>query len=137
MINIDAGEKLFASAVPLRLKSAPAFALERLPNRNSLVYGDLYGISKEASTIFRATLRYEGFSRIMNVLGELGYFETESHPLLKSGSPPTYKAILESLLLKVGAKSNAGEKSSLANTLASLNCCQDTAVAESVATCIR
>lgn len=43
-----------------RIPDLPAFALECLPNRNSLVYGDLYGIADEASTIFRGTLRYEG-----------------------------------------------------------------------------
>lgn len=54
------GDKLYESAKRLRLPELPAFALEHLPNRNSLMYGDLYGISKEASTVYRATLRYEG-----------------------------------------------------------------------------
>lgn len=45
-----------------RIPDLPAFALEILPNRNSLVYGDLYGIDHEASTIFRGTLRYEGMT---------------------------------------------------------------------------
>uniref|UniRef100_A0A0D9VLW6 Saccharopine dehydrogenase (NAD(+), L-glutamate-forming) n=1 Tax=Leersia perrieri TaxID=77586 RepID=A0A0D9VLW6_9ORYZ len=59
IINVD-GDKLYESAQRLRLPELPAFALEHLPNRNSLIYGDLYGISKEASTVYRATLRYEG-----------------------------------------------------------------------------
>jgi alpha-aminoadipic semialdehyde synthase len=58
-IHVD-GSSLYESAKRLRLPELPAFALEHLPNRNSLIYGDLYGISKEASTIYRATLRYEG-----------------------------------------------------------------------------
>ncbi|PON39202.1 Hopanoid-associated sugar epimerase [Trema orientale] len=58
-IHVD-GEDLYDSAVRLRIPDLPAFALECLPNRNSLVYGDLYGIANEASTIFRGTLRYEG-----------------------------------------------------------------------------
>ncbi|PON49418.1 Hopanoid-associated sugar epimerase [Parasponia andersonii] len=58
-IHVD-GKDLYDSAVRLRLPDLPAFALECLPNRNSLVYGDLYGIANEASTIFRGTLRYEG-----------------------------------------------------------------------------
>ena len=36
----------------------PAFALEVLPNRDSLPYADLYGIPKVES-MFRGTLRYE------------------------------------------------------------------------------
>jgi len=55
-----AGDSLYESAVRLRIPDLPAFALECLPNRNSLVYGELYGIGHEASTIFRGTLRYEG-----------------------------------------------------------------------------
>lgn len=60
LLTTSIGHNLFESAKRLRLPELPAFALEHLPNRNSLIYGDLYGISKEASTIYRATLRYEG-----------------------------------------------------------------------------
>jgi len=56
------GEKLYDSAFRYRIPNFPAFALECLPNRNSLVYGKLYGIEDEASTIFRGTLRYEGIT---------------------------------------------------------------------------
>lgn len=45
-----------------RIPDLPAFALEILPNRNSLVYGGLYGVDQEASSIFRGTLRYEGMA---------------------------------------------------------------------------
>ena len=55
-----AGNDLYDSAVRLRIAELTAFALECLPYRNSLVYGDLYGIGHEALTIFRGTLRYEG-----------------------------------------------------------------------------
>lgn len=54
------GDNIYMSATKLRLHDFPAFALEVLPNRNSLIYGDLYGIENEALTIFRGTLRYEG-----------------------------------------------------------------------------
>ena len=37
----------------------PGFHLEGYPNRDSTIYGELYGIS-EASTIVRGTLRYKG-----------------------------------------------------------------------------
>lgn len=54
------GDHIYVSATKFRLHDFPAFALEVLPNRDSLSYGDLYGIEKEALTIFRGTLRYEG-----------------------------------------------------------------------------
>jgi hypothetical protein len=60
LLTTPIGHNLYESAKRLRLPELPAFALEHLPNRNSLIYGDLYGISKEASTIYRATLCYEG-----------------------------------------------------------------------------
>ena len=37
----------------------PGFHLEGYPNRDSTIYGDLYGI-REAHTILRGTLRYAG-----------------------------------------------------------------------------
>ena len=61
------GDSLYDSAAKLRIPDLPAFALECLPNRNSLVYGDLYGIGSEASTIFRGTLRYEGMVYICSM----------------------------------------------------------------------
>ncbi|CAN6253034.1 unnamed protein product [Urochloa humidicola] len=96
-IHVD-GSSLFESAKRLRLPELPAFALEHLPNRNSLVYGDLYGISKEASTIYRATLRYEGFSEIMATLSKIGFFDAANHPLLQDTNQPTYKGFLDGLL---------------------------------------
>lgn len=144
---------MFAAALPVRLRSTPAFALERLPNRDSLKYGDLYGISKEAATVFRATLRYQGFSKIMDALGELGYFDTDPHPFLNPnaaadpGQVPTYSAILAVLLLQTfqtvhdseeRKKFNAGDNNSLAHALGALRCCKDdTSAAENAATCIR
>lgn len=59
-----AGDSLYDSAVRVRLHDFPAFALECFPNRNSLVYGEVYGIEQEASTIFRGTLRYEGTTNV-------------------------------------------------------------------------
>ncbi|KAA8534721.1 hypothetical protein F0562_029837 [Nyssa sinensis] len=92
------GDRLYDSAVRFRIPSLPAFALEVLPNRNSLVYGDLYGIGREASTIFRGTLRYEGFSEIMGTLARIGFFNTEAHPIFKNLKRPTYGTFLLELL---------------------------------------
>ncbi|KAG2654521.1 hypothetical protein PVAP13_1NG520900 [Panicum virgatum] len=96
-IHVD-GSSLYESAKGLRLPELPAFALEHLPNRNSLIYGDLYGITKEASTIYRATLRYEGFSEIMATLSKIGFFDAANHPLLQDANRPTYKGFLDELL---------------------------------------
>ncbi|PSS02071.1 Saccharopine dehydrogenase, partial [Actinidia chinensis var. chinensis] len=96
-VHVD-GNDLYDSAVRLRIAELPAFALECLPNRNSLVYGDLYGIGHEALTIFRGTLRYEGFSEIMGTLARIGFFNTEVHPILENEKRPTYVSLLLELL---------------------------------------
>ncbi|XP_022754742.1 alpha-aminoadipic semialdehyde synthase-like isoform X1 [Durio zibethinus] len=92
------GDDLYYSAVRFRIPELPAFALECLPNRNSLIYGELYGIGYEASTIFRGTLRYEGFSEIMATLARIGLFNAEAHPLLEHESRPTFRTFLYKLL---------------------------------------
>ncbi|KAL3625829.1 hypothetical protein CASFOL_030358 [Castilleja foliolosa] len=97
IVHVD-GDKLYDSASKLRLPDFPAFALECLPNRNSLVYGDLYGIENEASTIFRGTLRYEGFGEIMGTLARIGFFNTEETSVLKNEIRPTYRTFLSTLL---------------------------------------
>ncbi|XVE97810.1 hypothetical protein REPUB_Repub03eG0051000 [Reevesia pubescens] len=92
------GEDLYDSAVRFRIPELPAFALECFPNRNSLTYGEVYGIGHEASTIFRGTLRYEGFSEIMATLARIGLFDAEAHPLLQHESRPTFRTFLCKLL---------------------------------------
>jgi saccharopine dehydrogenase-like NADP-dependent oxidoreductase len=47
--------------------------LECLPNRDSLHYEKVYGI-EGASTLFRGTLRYRGFSVLMNTFQNMGLF---------------------------------------------------------------
>ncbi|XAR55198.1 Saccharopine dehydrogenase (NADP(+), L-lysine-forming) [Bertholletia excelsa] len=96
-VHVD-GNDLYDSATRFRIPNLPAFALECLPNRNSLVYGDLYGISHEASTIFRGTLRYEGFGAIMGTLARIGFFNSEASLILKSEKRPTYISFLLGLL---------------------------------------
>lgn len=96
-VHID-GNNLYDSATRLRIPDFPAFALECLPNRNSLIYGDLYGIGSEATTIFRGTLRYEGFSEIMATLSRIGLFNNEAHPILKNEERPTFRKFMFDLL---------------------------------------
>uniref|UniRef100_A0A7N0T431 Saccharopine dehydrogenase n=1 Tax=Kalanchoe fedtschenkoi TaxID=63787 RepID=A0A7N0T431_KALFE len=92
------GEDLYDSAAKFRIPDLPAFALECLPNRDSLIYGNLYGIELEASTIFRGTLRYEGFGEIMGTLARLGLFDLASHLCLNQEKGPTYRTFLHDLL---------------------------------------
>ncbi|KAH0900914.1 hypothetical protein HID58_040417, partial [Brassica napus] len=94
IIHVD-GEDLYDSATRFRVPNLPAFALECLPNRNSLVYGEHYGIEREASTIFR-------FSMIMATLSKLGFFDNEANQLLSSGQKITFGSLLSNILRKDG-----------------------------------
>lgn len=125
------GDDLYDSAVRFRIPDLPAFALECLPNRNSLTYGDLYGIGHEASTIFRGTLRYEGFSEIMATLARIGIFNAETLPLLKHEGRPTFRNFLCELL-KIDTKDMnevvVGEKK-IAERILELGHCKEPGVA--------
>jgi alpha-aminoadipic semialdehyde synthase len=68
-----AGVDLLSHATPIHY-AWPDLALEHLPNRNSLAYEEIYNI-KGAATVYRATLRYQGFSAIMDIFRRLGLFE--------------------------------------------------------------
>ncbi|CAN6445402.1 unnamed protein product [Victoria cruziana] len=133
------GDELYDSASTIRLPYLPAFALEYVPNRDSIVYGHLYGIIDEASTILRGTLRYEGFSKIMSSLAKIGFLDTETHPLLKEESKPTFQEFL-GYLLKFNAKEvsqgNADsvvlamEGCEMVEKLTMLGCCKEKTDAE-------
>jgi alpha-aminoadipic semialdehyde synthase len=70
-INID-GSDLLANAQPFY--AFKSLNLECLPNRDSLIYGDKYGI-QSAKSIFRGTLRYQGFSALLHVFKSMGILE--------------------------------------------------------------
>ncbi|KAM0851429.1 hypothetical protein ACQ4PT_052425 [Festuca glaucescens] len=133
IIHVD-GSKLYESAKRIRLPELPAFALEHLPNRNSLMYGDLYGISKEASTVYRSTLRYEGFSEIMAILAKIGLFDARNHPLLEETNRPTYRTFLSELLnvndistpnTKVNGEESRGHDDEVISRLMMLGHCKE------------
>ncbi|XP_038879308.1 alpha-aminoadipic semialdehyde synthase isoform X1 [Benincasa hispida] len=124
------GKDLYDSAVRLRLPDLPAFALECIPNRNSLIYGDVYGIGHEALTIFRGTLRYEGFSKVMGTLARIGFLDTEVHSFLRNGRPLFRDFLLELLKIKGDSiNSTIGEKD-ISESIISSGLCkeQETAV---------
>ncbi|KAI3714455.1 hypothetical protein L6452_21409 [Arctium lappa] len=97
IVHVD-GDNIYASATKFRIHDFPAFALEVLPNRNSLIYADMYGIENEALTIFRGTLRYEGFGEIMGSLARIGFFDSEVRLILANKDRPTYRTFLYELL---------------------------------------
>ena len=55
----------------------PELGLECLPNRDSLKYESIYGID-QAQTLFRGTLRFEGFCSLMSIFQRMGLFEASS-----------------------------------------------------------
>ncbi|KAG7345160.1 saccharopine dehydrogenase [Nitzschia inconspicua] len=68
------GNELLANAAPF-VEAWPELHLECLPNRDSLHYKSTYGLD-DASTIFRGTLRYSGFSSLMHVFKTMGFFDS-------------------------------------------------------------
>ena len=68
------GRELLQTAAPF-LDAWPHLKLECLPNRDSLVYEKAYNIPN-ATTVFRGTLRYDGFSSLMDVFQNMGLFES-------------------------------------------------------------
>jgi len=98
------------------------------------MYGDLYGISKEASTVYRSTLRYEGFSEIMAILGKIGFFDAANHPLLQETNRPTYRTFLSELLnvndistsnTNVNGEESGGHDEELISRLVMLGHCKE------------
>ena len=97
------GDSLLRNAVPTRVN--PAFALEVLPNRNSLPYMDQYAIP-DVDTMFRGTLRYEGFSELFAGFADLGFLSQAAEGLLAADAPPLTK--LAYLAALAGADASAG-----------------------------
>eukprot|EP00123_Amoebidium_parasiticum_P022769 comp9461_c0_seq1/m.4511 comp9461_c0_seq1/g.4511 ORF comp9461_c0_seq1/g.4511 comp9461_c0_seq1/m.4511 type:complete len:949 (-) comp9461_c0_seq1:594-3440(-) len=63
------------------------FRLEGLPNRNALSYAESYNLSG-SSTLFRGTLRYAGYSRVLQAFADVGMMGTEELPYLRPDAPP-------------------------------------------------
>ncbi|KAJ3128077.1 hypothetical protein HK100_009383, partial [Physocladia obscura] len=70
------GKDLMRSSVGVPIY--PGFALEGIPNRDSLGYLETYGLgSGESLThMFRGTLRYKGYTEMMGAFVELGLLNT-------------------------------------------------------------
>ena len=96
MVDAPAGGSLMDRAMDMDFLTG--FNLEGIPNRDSTVYKDLYGIHS-AETVLRGTLRYKGFCDVMKGLISLGLIDPNPHPSLHSGGPDlTWKQLLCRLL---------------------------------------
>ncbi|POM62970.1 Alpha-aminoadipic semialdehyde synthase [Phytophthora palmivora] len=89
IINV-AGEDLLNCSE--RVNFLPAFNIEQIPNRDSLPYGDIYGIP-EAHSLYRGTLRYGGCCQILYQLRKLGLFDMD----LSKPIPATWPDLLAQL----------------------------------------
>ena len=78
-VTVDPNGGLLDSAAPMTF--LPGFNIEGYPNRDSTVYGELYGIP-EAHTILRGTLRYRGYTDALRGLVRLGLLNPDPHPAL-------------------------------------------------------
>ena len=58
MVTVDPNGGLLDASMPMNF--LPGFNVEGYPNRDSTIYGELYGI-REAHTLLRGTLRYAGW----------------------------------------------------------------------------
>ncbi|XP_064107735.1 alpha-aminoadipic semialdehyde synthase, mitochondrial-like [Macrobrachium nipponense] len=116
----------------------PGLALEGFPNRDSTIYGNLYGIT-EAKTILRGTLRFRGFSNVVKGLQRLGLIDPKEHPMLHPRGPDiTWRQLICNLLgqldsnifpdnLRALIKERVGDESQLAG-IEALGLLQDDSV---------
>ena len=92
------GRELLQSAFPFH-HAWPELDLEYLPNRDSLHYGKIYGI-EDADTLFRGTIRYHGFSSLMNVFQNMGLFD------VRRTDAKTWGRLLDELRSRLGGFEN-------------------------------
>ena len=87
------GEELLASAESVDFMQA--FAFEALPNRDALKYAKLYSIP-DASSVYRGTLRYAGFSAIMKEIRDMGLLDPKPVELAGNLYPATWTELMQS-----------------------------------------
>lgn len=83
-VEVEENGGLLDEATPMDF--LPGFSLEGYPNRDSTIYGELYGIN-EAHTILRGTLRYKGYTDSIRGLVALGLLNPNAEPVLHENGP--------------------------------------------------
>jgi len=73
VVEIDGSRKLY-DAEPF--KGWPSLNLEVSANRDSISFADVYGIEDSVETMFRGTLRFEGWCKLMFGFTKLGLLDT-------------------------------------------------------------
>lgn len=87
---------IFKEAIPTVF--LPGFRCEVVANRDSLKYAELYGAG-DAHTFIRGTLRYQGWSVVLDALTRLGLLSDKPSPLFAPGSPKiSWRAVVATLL---------------------------------------
>lgn len=84
VVEVEDNGGLIDAAVPMDF--LPGFSLEGYPNRDSTIYGDLYGINS-AHTLLRGTLRYKGYTDSIRGLVNLGLLNSSPDPVLHEKGP--------------------------------------------------
>ncbi|ORX56155.1 hypothetical protein DM01DRAFT_1320289 [Hesseltinella vesiculosa] len=71
------GDDLLKDHFPTVKTAYRGFVFEGLANRNSLGYADIYGLGslQEMDTMFRGTLRYQGYSDLLYAFKRLGFLD--------------------------------------------------------------
>ncbi len=80
------GEDLMSWATPINISD---LSLECYPNRESVSYKNIYGITS-VKDIIRGTLRYQGFCSIFQAIKELGLMQTDPVTIAKNTSWKEY-----------------------------------------------
>jgi len=103
------GRHLFRAVSPVHIP--PCFSMEVLPNRDSISYIPSYGL-EGAETVFRGTLRYQGFSSIMRCFVDMGLLDETENPALNPDSPliNTWPDFIALLIGDGATKENLKEK---------------------------
>lgn len=85
------GDNLLKEHFPVVRTPFAGFVFEGLANRNSLGYSDIYGLGplSEMDTMFRGTLRYQGYSDLLYAFRQLGFLEA-NEPLQNCTNWPSY-----------------------------------------------
>jgi len=91
VVTVDA-EQLLENVQKVTLSSG--MELEGYPNRDSVSYRDIYGLD-DADEVFRGTLRYPGFSEILQCCKELGLLDQNTNLELDANASISWKSLLE------------------------------------------